>query len=93
MPNHLFITDWFTEFHAKCAVVSSRLLDILNASCVPGLMTTDGLAVDSVGRKIYWTDTGTNRIEVANLNGSMRKVLIWQNLDSPRAIALYHEMG
>uniref|UniRef100_A0A8C1IXE5 Low density lipoprotein receptor-related protein 4 n=1 Tax=Cyprinus carpio TaxID=7962 RepID=A0A8C1IXE5_CYPCA len=58
-----------------------------------GLMTTDGLAVDSVGRKIYWTDTGTNRIEVANLNGSMRKVLVWQNLDSPRAIALFHEMG
>lgn len=58
-----------------------------------GLMTTDGLAVDSVGRKVYWTDTGTNRIEVANLNGSMRKVLVWQNLDSPRAIALFHEMG
>uniref|UniRef100_A0AAY4CGV2 EGF-like domain-containing protein n=1 Tax=Denticeps clupeoides TaxID=299321 RepID=A0AAY4CGV2_9TELE len=57
------------------------------------LMTTDGLAVDSLGRKIYWTDTGTNRIEAANLDGSMRKVLVWQNLDSPRAIALYHEMG
>lgn len=56
-------------------------------------MTTDGLAVDSVGRKVYWTDTGTNRIEVANLNGSVRKVLVWKNLDSPRAIALYHEMG
>lgn len=58
-----------------------------------GLVTTDGLAVDAVGRKIYWTDTGTNRIEVANLDGSMRKVLVWQNLDSPRAIALYNEMG
>lgn len=58
-----------------------------------GLVTTDGLAVDARGRKIYWTDTGTNRIEVANLDGSMRKVLVWQNLDSPRAIALYHEMG
>lgn len=58
-----------------------------------GLMTTDGLAVDAVGRKIYWTDTGTNRIEVANLDGSMRKILVWQNLDSPRAIALYNEMG
>uniref|UniRef100_A0A8C5AXU6 EGF-like domain-containing protein n=1 Tax=Gadus morhua TaxID=8049 RepID=A0A8C5AXU6_GADMO len=58
-----------------------------------GLMTTDGLAVDAIGRKIYWTDTGTNRIEVANLDGSMRRVLIWQNLDSPRAIALYNEKG
>ncbi len=63
------------------------------SSTLSGLVTTDGLAVDSVGRKVYWTDTGTNRIEVANLNGSMRKVLVWQNLDSPRAIALFHEMG
>uniref|UniRef100_A0A8C3Y834 LDL receptor related protein 4 n=1 Tax=Catharus ustulatus TaxID=91951 RepID=A0A8C3Y834_CATUS len=62
-------------------------------TCSSGLLTTDGLAVDAVGRKIYWTDTGTNRIEVGNLDGSMRKVLVWQNLDSPRAIALYHEMG
>lgn len=58
-----------------------------------GLQTTDGLAVDAIGRKVYWTDTGTNRIEVGNLDGSMRKVLVWQNLDSPRAIVLYHEMG
>ncbi|KAG7257364.1 hypothetical protein CRUP_022800, partial [Coryphaenoides rupestris] len=67
--------------------------DVVLAGKCTGLMTTDGLAVDAVGRKIYWTDTGTNRIEVANMDGSMRKVLIWQNLDSPRAIALYNEMG
>lgn len=65
----------------------------LHLSVFSGLLTTDGLAVDAIGRKIYWTDTGTNRIEVGNLDGSMRKVLVWQNLDSPRAIALYHEMG
>lgn len=66
---------------------------IVSVSLSLGLMTTDGLAVDAVGRKIYWTDTGTNRIEVSNLDGSMRKVLVWQNLDSPRAIALYNDMG
>uniref|UniRef100_A0A8C2KB49 Low density lipoprotein receptor-related protein 4 n=1 Tax=Cyprinus carpio TaxID=7962 RepID=A0A8C2KB49_CYPCA len=74
---------------SRANINGSEYEDIISA----GLMTTDGLAVDSVGRKIYWTDTGTNRIEVANLNGSMRKVLVWQNLDSPRAIALFHEMG
>lgn len=71
----------------------SVLLWLLHLCLSAGLMTTDGLALDAVGRKIYWTDTGINRIEVANLDGSMRKVLVWQNLDSPRAIALYHEMG
>lgn len=67
--------------------------DQIHLSVFSGLLTTDGLAVDAIGRKLYWTDTGTNRIEVGNLDGSMRKVLVWQNLDSPRAIALYHEMG
>ncbi len=58
-----------------------------------GLHTTDGLAVDSTGRKIYWTDTGKHRIEVANLDSSMRKVLIWEDLDSPRSIALHYDAG
>ena len=48
----------------------------------------DGVAVDWVGRNLYWTDTGTDRIEVSRLDGMSRKVLISENLDEPRAIAL-----
>lgn len=48
----------------------------------------DGVAVDWVARNLYWTDTGTDRIEVSRLNGSSRKVLINDYLDEPRAIAL-----
>lgn len=55
---------------------------------VSGLVSPDGLACDWVGQKLYWTDSETNRIEVANLNGTSRKVLFWQDLDQPRAIAL-----
>ena len=58
-----------------------------------GLNTTDGLAIDSTGRKLYWTDSGTNRIEVSTLDGRMRKVLIWEDLDSPRAISLHYDAG
>ena len=58
-----------------------------------GLDTVDGLAVDSTGKKLYWTDTGNKHIEVAALDGTMRKVLIWKDLDSPRAIALYYDEG
>lgn len=53
-----------------------------------GLVSPDGLACDWIGHKLYWTDAETNRIEVSNLDGSHRKVLYWQNLDQPRAIAL-----
>uniref|UniRef100_G1T5U5 LDL receptor related protein 5 n=1 Tax=Oryctolagus cuniculus TaxID=9986 RepID=G1T5U5_RABIT len=55
---------------------------------ISGLVAPDGLACDWVGKKLYWTDSETNRIEVANLNGSSRRVLFWQDLDQPRAIAL-----
>lgn len=53
-----------------------------------GLVSPDGLACDWLGRKLYWTDAETNRIEVSNLDGSYRKVLYWMDLDQPRAIAL-----
>uniref|UniRef100_A0AAY4BNR6 EGF-like domain-containing protein n=1 Tax=Denticeps clupeoides TaxID=299321 RepID=A0AAY4BNR6_9TELE len=54
---------------------------------VSGLDSPDGLACDWLGRKLYWTDSETDRIEVANLDGTSRKVLFWQDLDQPRAIA------
>ena len=48
----------------------------------------DGIAIDWIGRNLYWTDAGTNRIEVSRLDGSFRTSLITANVDSPRAIVL-----
>lgn len=53
-----------------------------------GLLSPDGLAVDWLTNKIYWTDGETNRIEVATINGQHRKLLFWEDIDQPRAIAL-----
>ena len=53
----------------------------------------DGLAIDYVGRNIYWTDTGTNRIEVGKLDGTGRKLLIKDGHDEPRAIVLDEKNG
>ncbi|XP_053574891.1 low-density lipoprotein receptor-related protein 6 [Bombina bombina] len=55
---------------------------------IAGLVSPDGLACDWLGEKLYWTDSETNRIEVSNLDGTLRKVVFWQELDQPRAIAL-----
>lgn len=62
--------------------------NLVQSVIVSGLLSPDGLACDWIGKKLYWTDSETNRIEVANLNGTSRKVLFWQDLDQPRAIAL-----
>lgn len=58
------------------------------STVVSGLASPDGLACDWLGNKLYWTDSETNRIEVAEPDGTLRKVLFWQDLDQPRAIAL-----
>lgn len=48
-----------------------------------------GVAVDWIHDLLYWTDSGTSRIEVSHLDGSHRKVLIYEELEKPRAIALH----
>ena len=52
-------------------------------SDIPG-----GLAVDWINSKLYWTDDGTDRIEVSNLDGSFRGILIWSGLNHPRDIVV-----
>ncbi|XP_069081387.1 low-density lipoprotein receptor-related protein 2 [Pleurodeles waltl] len=53
----------------------------------------EGIAVDWVGRHLYWTDAGTNRIEVAMLDGRYRKWLVSSELDQPAAIAVNPKLG
>lgn len=48
----------------------------------------DGLAVDWIHGNLYLSDTGLDRIEVARLNGSSRKILVDEDLVEPRALVL-----
>ncbi|XP_060537054.1 very low-density lipoprotein receptor isoform X2 [Cylas formicarius] len=52
------------------------------------ITTSDGLAVDWIYNHIYWTDTGSNTISLANFDGKMRKVLVRDDLEEPRAVAV-----
>lgn len=84
--SYIFWTDINLE------VIQRAVLNHTDKTTTPiistGLVSPDGLACDWIGKKLYWTDAETNRIEVSNVDGSFRKVLYWQDLDQPRAIAL-----
>ena len=47
-----------------------------------------GLAIDYTGGSLYWCDFGTNKIEVARLDGSFRTTLINSSIERPMAIIL-----
>ena len=83
--NTVFWTDVSLEAIKRTYYNGSQLVeDIITR----GLVAPDGLACDWIGRKLYWTDSETNRIEVSELDGSSRTVLFWEDLHLPRAIAL-----
>ncbi|XP_046864726.1 low-density lipoprotein receptor-related protein 4-like [Xenia sp. Carnegie-2017] len=60
---------------------------------VKNVASPDGLAVDWVTGKLYWTDAGRKRIEVSELDGRYRSTLIDTNLDMPRDIVLHPYYG
>ncbi|XP_028513422.1 low-density lipoprotein receptor-related protein 4 [Exaiptasia diaphana] len=58
------------------------------------LVNPEGLSVDWINRKLYWTNSGSNVIEVADLDGRNRLTLIQAGLeDKLRGIAVYPDTG
>uniref|UniRef100_A0A3P8V9P1 Low density lipoprotein receptor-related protein 2b n=1 Tax=Cynoglossus semilaevis TaxID=244447 RepID=A0A3P8V9P1_CYNSE len=53
-----------------------------------GLMAPESIAVDWVGRNLYWTDSVMENIEVSTLDGQFRKILLSKNVTSPRGLVL-----
>ena len=47
-----------------------------------------GIAVDSEGKKIYWADSDTRKIQRSNFDGTEIEDLITEGLQNPRCVAL-----
>ncbi|KAG1656301.1 Low-density lipoprotein receptor-related protein 4 [Nymphon striatum] len=85
----VYWSDSINQKIMSCDMTGSNIRSVLSI----GIRSAYGIAVDSTGRKIYWTDAIKQKIEVSTLDGSLRKVLIGRNLDSPRAIVLHYHYG
>ena len=48
----------------------------------------DHLAIDWIARNIYWTESKLNRIEVARIDGTSRRIVVGEGLDEPRGIVV-----
>jgi low density lipoprotein receptor-related protein 5/6 len=58
------------------------------------LPSPEDLVCDFITSKLYWSDSDTNRIEVVSMFAPYhRKVLIWDDIDQPRALALAPNLG
>ena len=53
-----------------------------------GVGRVEGIAIDWISKDIFWTDTTNNRIEMAKVDGSDRKILFDRDIDAPRGIAV-----
>ena len=53
-----------------------------------GLKFPEGLAIDWLARNVYWADSGTRTINVANLDTKGTKILLDEKLKNPRGIAV-----
>uniref|UniRef100_A0A8B9N7P4 Prolow-density lipoprotein receptor-related protein 1 n=1 Tax=Accipiter nisus TaxID=211598 RepID=A0A8B9N7P4_9AVES len=74
--NKIYWTNWHT------GRISYRELPI------SGLKMPRGIAIDWVAGNIYWTDSGRDVIEVAQMKGENRKTLISGMIDEPHAIVV-----
>ena len=52
--------------------------------------SVEGLAVDWINEKLYWTDAKRDVIYVGGLQSGVKVKIIDKDLDSPRAIVVSH---
>lgn len=69
--------------------ITDRKVEVL----VKSVKNVDGIAVDWLGRNLYWTDADKHEVAAAKLNGSFKKVLFREGVSRPRAIVLHPMEG
>ena len=86
----IFWTDVHSGNIQRAPVNNSRNIEVVVSD---GLSSPEGIAVDWVNKKLYWTDSGTDIIRVADYDGNNRMNLITTGQRNPRAIVVHPLTG
>lgn len=87
---YIFWTDVIEEEIRRAKMEENPTVEVVANISVD---TPDGIAVDWINKKLYWTDTGNDMIEVADFDGTNRLQLIKTGLQEPRAIVVHPFIG
>lgn len=89
LTGDIFWSDTLEDIIVKSTSDGTYIQQVITES----IDSVDGIAVDSIGRKLYFTDGARHTIEVCDLNGRNRDILVWQDLETPRGIAIDYASG
>ncbi|XP_066985718.1 low-density lipoprotein receptor-related protein 4 isoform X1 [Macrobrachium rosenbergii] len=84
----LFLPDSAASVILRVSLDGTKYIKIVNSA----IDTVEGIALDTTGRKMYWTDLKRRSVEVSELDGTHRRVL-FTGLDRPRAIVTHYPTG
>uniref|UniRef100_A0A8C7PU39 Low density lipoprotein receptor-related protein 1Ab n=1 Tax=Oncorhynchus mykiss TaxID=8022 RepID=A0A8C7PU39_ONCMY len=92
--NRIYWTNWHTGRISSYELASKHPTVISPSDQIVGhLNMPRGIAVDWVAGNLYWTESGRDVIEVAQLSGQHRKTLISGMIDEPNAIVVDPQRG
>ena len=85
---------FWSEYGNPSTISRLRLTDGSTREVIlTGLGEVDDMAIEWETGLIYWTDYMHETVEVARIDGSHRKTLIWENIANPRAIVVDARTG
>lgn len=80
---------YWSDITAKCIMSAEYDGTDRKVFISEGIISPEGVAVDWISRRIYWTDSEKDTVEVASLDDpSQRAVIVRQHLVNPRGIAV-----
>ncbi|KAK7507961.1 hypothetical protein BaRGS_00000926, partial [Batillaria attramentaria] len=80
--DHIYFTDVKTHKVQKIYINGTQLETVMQHD-VPSV---EGIAVDWIGRKLYWVDGKKGAIFVSEMNGTSRHMLLRSGVQRPRSI-------